>query len=94
MATHKTSDFEKALLKKGFKNSNSHHKMFRFYLDGRMTDIITYISHGEKEFGENILSLRRKQMKLENKEQLSDIIDCCFSEEDYRRWVTENYGEK
>jgi hypothetical protein len=91
MSEYKTSDFEKALQKKGFKCTNSHHKMFRFYNNGKMTDIITYISHGELRFGETILSLRKRQMKLTEKKQILDFIDCKFTEDDYRKWLSNSH---
>ncbi|MCE1246230.1 MAG: hypothetical protein LWY06_06280 [Firmicutes bacterium] len=58
-----------------------------------MTDILTYTSHNEGEFDENMLSKRRRQMKLGDKTQLSDFINCRFSEDDYKKWIIENHEE-
>lgn len=83
MGKYVTSDFEKALLKKGFHQYTTHHKMFLFHWKGKKTDIRTRISHGEKDFDDSLLSQRKKQMELKTKQQIIDFINCPMSKEDY-----------
>ncbi|OQA17299.1 MAG: hypothetical protein BWY64_02147 [bacterium ADurb.Bin363] len=83
MSKYLTSDFEKALLKKGFQEYTTHHKMFLFYWKGKKTDIRTRISHGEKDFDDSLLNQRKKQIKLNTKQQIIDFINCPMSKEYY-----------
>jgi len=86
MATYKTADFESALKEKGFKeNRRTRHKKYRFYYKGKKTSVITYTSHGEKEFGESILRQRREQMKLRKKQEVIDFIKCPLDKNDYTK---------
>lgn len=89
MATLNTRKFESALLKKGFKPQNTHHRYFYFYNAGSPTKIHTYISNGEKEFGEPLIKARCRQMGNITKKQLEEFIECSFTQEQYRQHLIE-----
>lgn len=52
------------------------------------------ISHSNKDYSENILNSIRKQLRLDTKEQLLDLINCPLSEKDYRKIVNEKVNSK
>ena len=84
MASYKTAKIEKALCSKGFVKTNTHHRMLRFKLDGKvLSNIKTRLSHGAKEYDDNLLGEMKKQLRFENKEQLMDFIECPLSQEIY-----------
>jgi len=82
MATYKTSDFEAALAKKGFRPDATDHFRYWFYIGDKKTHIVTRTSHSEKEYDEFLLSRRGKQMQL-TKRELLDFIECRLSAEAY-----------
>ncbi|HPZ10102.1 MAG TPA: hypothetical protein PL110_18570, partial [Candidatus Eremiobacteraeota bacterium] len=41
------------------------------------------ISHGEKDFDDSLLNQRKKQIKLNTKQQIIDFINCPMSKEYY-----------
>ena len=84
MASLKTKDIVSALLRKGFhQKSSSHHKYYWLY-DGKIqTAVKTRISHGKREYGDNLLGQMSKQLGLDTKMQLVDLVNCPLSKEDY-----------
>ena len=75
MAVYSTRDFIGALLRKGFRQDQTHRRMFWFYVDGKKTSVRARTSHGELEFGESMLGVRGKQIGL-TKRQALDFIRC------------------
>ncbi len=90
VAVFKPRDIEKALLAKGFKVEQTHHEYFWFYYNGKRTHIKTRISHGKKEYGPNLISAIKKQLKLQSKQQIEDLLNCPMSEEDYIELLRSN----
>lgn len=90
MSVYSTPKFVKAIEKKGFVRDNTHHNMFWYYLDGKKTTIRTRTSHGEKEFNESLLAERRKQIGLNNKQQICELIECPLSKEGLKQILIEN----
>ena len=87
------SKLEKNLPKKGFeKDSGRDHIYFHHYYDGEFTSIYTKISHSKKlhTISGGLLKTIQKQLKLNNKQQLQDLINCKMSEEAYNKYLTEN----
>jgi len=84
MASLKTKKIESALLRKGFRQkSSSHHKCYWLY-DGKLqTEVHTRISHGKREYGDSLLGPMSKQLGLDTKAQLVDLVNCPLSYEDY-----------
>ena len=82
MASIKTQHIRRALMKKGFLPSQTHHEMYYYAIKGKKTAIRTRISHGAKEYDDSLLGQMAVQLKLEKMEFLS-LIDCSLSGDDY-----------
>jgi len=78
----KTRDIASALLRKGFEERSSHHKIFYLSIDGKISGIHTFLSHGVKEYNADLLAKMRAQLHLSGKE-LEDLILCPLSGQDY-----------
>lgn len=86
MRPRKPLDIEKALLKKGFiKESNSHHHYYYLIIDGKKSDLSTYLSHGKstKDYGSNLMSKIKKQLRFEDSNLAESFLDCPMSKEQY-----------
>lgn len=82
MATRKAREIKEGLTKKGFIAVQRDHTYLFFSVGGRKSSIHTKISHGNKEYGDHILSLVARQLRITTK-QLDDLLDCPMSHEDY-----------
>lgn len=82
MANRKTTELESALKKKGFRKSNNHHEMYLFYYKNKKTSVRTRLSHGAKEYGDNLLAQMAKQVKLD-RSQFDNLINCPLTEKGY-----------
>lgn len=78
-----------SLLKKGFESEESHHTFYWFHYNGQQTNIKTKISHGSDEYGDYLLSSMKKQLKLDSMNELSDLLNCPMSHEEYIRLLKE-----
>jgi len=89
MTTYKVKDICSALKKKGFsENRKSHHVYYIFYDNGKKTEVYTFISHGESEYGDMLLSKVKRQLGLQ-KAELGELIECPMSREQYRDLLIE-----
>ena len=88
MATRKAREIKEGLTKKGFITVQRDHTYLFFSVGGRKYSIHTKISHGNKEYGDNILSLVARQLHITTK-QLDDLLDCPMSYEDYLSMLQE-----
>ena len=81
----KIREIEKGLLKKGFVKDDNDHTWFRLKVDGKITKIRTKTSHGSKnkDYGDTLLLMIRRQLHLETKAQLLRLIDCVLEYRDY-----------
>jgi len=63
---------ESNLPHKGFIEEDTHHKYFYHEYQGKRTGIYTYTSHGSKHktYGENLLGMMRKQLRLDKSGRL------------------------
>lgn len=82
MAVRKTREIERALMRKGFKRADKHHRYFTLHINGKKTSIRTKLSHGKSEYGEPLLNQMAKQLKLD-KRQFFDLLDCPLSYDGY-----------
>ena len=71
----KTRTIRAAFLSKGFIADETHHEMFWFVVGGKKTSVRTRISHGAKEYGDQLLTLMSRQIGL-NKSELYRLVDC------------------
>ena len=81
----KAKDLENALLKKGFqKQEGSNHAQYFFYYQNKKTSIRVSVSRGSKStYGGYLINCVRKQMNLDDNQQLESFVDCTFSEQSY-----------
>ncbi|WP_424359934.1 hypothetical protein [Methanocella sp. MCL-LM] len=90
MAPIKTKKIITSLEKKGFVASESDHVMLFLYVDNKKTNIHTKISHGSREYGDSLLNMVKKELKLESRNQLDDLINCPMSSEEYLGILVKN----
>jgi hypothetical protein len=78
-------DTERALLQKGFKKSDSHHHYYYLYIDGKRTQIYTYMSHrpsGSDLYTPEIASMKR-QMHFNSPDQFRSFVRCDINQVQY-----------
>jgi len=83
---------ESSLVKKGFiRDEATHHTYFYHEYNGKRTGISTYISHGDKikTYVNPLLSMMKRQLKLDNLYQIVDLFKCPMSEEEYNQILEE-----
>jgi predicted deacetylase len=79
---------DRALLGKlGFEKTETHHHVYRLWLDGVLV-ARTYISHGGRELSRYHVSQMAKQVHLRTSEFV-DAIHCPLSRENYERLLRE-----
>jgi hypothetical protein len=83
MSSVNTADLKAALLKKGFRQDNRHHTYYWLYDGEKKTSVKTAISHGLKEYGDNLLSKVKKQLFLDTKTQLLELVACPLNQQGY-----------
>lgn len=83
MTVRLSKKIEKALKKNGFEKLATHHNRY-FYrtLSGVKTPVKTFISHGSKDYSDQLLSELAIQLKLTKKELLR-FIDGEMTQEEY-----------
>ncbi len=89
----KREDVEGALLRKGFKKSNTDHSYFHFYdRSGKKTIVNTKTSFGSKykTLGPPLISKMAKQCKL-TKPLFHELVECTLSHESYEE-ILESAG--
>jgi hypothetical protein len=77
---------EESLKRKGFrKDKSSDHIFFYHKIGEKDTGIKTYVSHSKKykDIGPDNLESMRKQLKLDHKRQVIDLLECPMSGERY-----------
>jgi len=84
LSTYKTRVIENALSQKGFEKKESHHKKYTLYVNGKRSSIYTFVAHGTKEYGDNLLNKMKNQLDI-SREELNDLIDCHLKHEDLVR---------
>lgn len=87
--TFKSSEIESSLLRKGFSLDFKKHRYFHHEYNGKKTGVFTYVSHGKKEYSGNLLGSVKKQLKLQSLGQLTNLIDCPMSADDYIQYLKE-----
>lgn len=77
----------RALVSKGMIPTDSHHHMFRRTVDG-VTQLVTRLSHGEKEVTERTARLMAKQCVL-HFDEFTRLVECPLSPEEWDNCVRE-----
>jgi len=84
VASRRGSAIEAALTKKGFRLDESRdHRYLVLYIEGRDTGIRTKVSHGSRDYGDDLLSKVQKELRLPTKRDLLGLIDCPLSGDAY-----------
>ena len=90
MASRRGADIERALLRKGFSlDADGDHRRLVLYVEGRQTQVRTKISHGNQDYGDDLLSKVRKQLHLTSKAELLDLVDCPMGGAEYLQVLRE-----
>jgi len=82
MSTLKSNLVEKALCNKGFDRSNTDHRVFWLYVDGKRTSIHTKTSHNSQDIDNYLQSCMARQMQLTKNEFLL-FVSCQMNFETY-----------
>lgn len=82
-------DIERSLESKGFVREDKSHRYFYHEYQGKRTGPYAYTSHGSsyKTYGDNLLKRMKKELRLDTKKQLVDLIQCPMSAEDYNQFL-------
>lgn len=92
MRPRKPLKIEKALLKKGFKKTEeSHHTYYILWVNGKKTDIYTYLSHGKssKDYGSPLMGKVKSQLRFKDNALAEDFFDCPMTEGQYLKMLKE-----
>ena len=82
MKPKKGDELIRGLKRKGFREENRDHKYLFLYVNEKKSSIRTKISHGIKEYDDNLLSLMARQVHLSSK-QFIDLVACPLTHEKY-----------
>lgn len=83
MAELHLSEFNRALVSKGFDRSEGkHHTMFHLMAYGKRTSVRTRLSHGERRVDDWLQSQSARELHL-SKRELWRFIKCEISEREY-----------
>ena len=76
-------DIEAGIKRKGFRRSNTDHRKYILYFNGKKEGASTHLSHGKNEdIGAGLLKLMAKELGISTQEFL-DLVSCSLSAEDY-----------
>lgn len=85
MTAIKSTQVEKALLKKGFKREPGDHRFYFLYDDsGKRTSVRTKVSHNQQEINDYLANCMKKQLHL-SKDEFNDLVKCPLKYEQYLR---------
>lgn len=78
-------DIESSLSKKGFKCIKADHRYYHHEYNGKETGVTTKVSMGTKykRLGNELLSLMKKQLRLDTSQEFRDFVTCPMSKEQY-----------
>lgn len=68
-------------VKLGFERRDSHHRIYRLYLDGQLV-ARTFFSHGQRELDAFLIGQMARQMRLSRQEFL-DAVACPLDRDGY-----------
>jgi len=82
VSAYPTRVIETALARKRFQLEQTHHRILQLFVGGAKTRVRTRISHGAREYGDQLLGLMWRELHLTRKE-LEALIQCPMSAEAY-----------
>jgi hypothetical protein len=83
-SVRKTKHMESALGKKGFERDNRHHRIWRLWVNGRVSTVSTMFSHGATDYGINLLKKVSRQLNL-TADEFDKFMDCPMDGDEYRQ---------
>ncbi len=86
MRPRKTKEISRTLLQKGFVRNpakGDHHEYYVLLAGGQKTHVTTFLSHGSKEYGTELMSKMKRQLGFQTAGQAEDFFDCPMSGRDY-----------
>lgn len=94
MSSKTSAEIRKAFLKKGFVNiRNTKHQIYAPTDENgkQIARVSTELSNDKKkEYHDSLLSDMRKQLGLDDKKQLLDLINCPLSKKEYLKILRKN----
>lgn len=84
---------ESNLPKKGFIEEDATHKYYYHEYKGKRTGAYTYTSRGSnyKTYGDSLIKLMKKYLKLDSSKQVLDLCQCPLSGDEYNT-ILKNKG--
>ena len=82
MKPRNSRDIRSALAKKGFIPLQNHHTFFFLQVNGKYTGIRTKVSHGRLEYGNSLLALMARELRITNG-QLDKLLGCQIQGPEY-----------
>ena len=79
-----------SLKRKGFDEDNSRdHRFFHHKFKGKVTGVRTKLSRGSKHkrIDAQVLGSIKKQLKLDTRKELSDLVECPMTKEAYAEFL-------
>ena len=90
MTVYKSKEIGASLKKKGFvENLSRDHIRYTLYVDGKKTEIYTFISHGKKDYDDFLISKVKNQLRLQSKSEFQNLIECPMTKENYIKLLIE-----
>lgn len=87
--TRKQSEVEAGLVRKGFRETDTHHRYFVYHTEaGLKSRIRTKTSHGGRDLDDWLLGQMAKQCGVSRKDFL-DLVDCPLDQTAYEGKVTD-----
>ena len=84
--SRKVAAMKGMLLSKGFVlRGKKHHEIYWFQIDGRISRIHTFFSHGAKRYDRQLLAEVKRQIRLHNWDDFDNFMDCGMTSDQYRR---------
>jgi hypothetical protein len=82
VSTYPARKIRRALLAKGFKQTQTHHEMYWLVVHGVKTPVHTYLNHGNIDYGLGLTSLIAREPHLRRSE-LDAFVRCPLDGEKY-----------
>lgn len=85
----KARDVRRALERKGFRQENSHHRFYYFFVDGKKSAIHTKLSHSSDDIPDGLCSTMARQLCLARSD-FERLVECSLDYDGYVRILREN----
>lgn len=82
MKPKKPHELRSALEAKGFEPQENDHTYYFLHIEGGKTDIRTKVHHHRREYGDKLLGLVAREMRLTMRE-LGDFLECPLTRDEY-----------